>query len=82
MISYIFLGIVMLSEWKHWSLNEPCNLAQMTLEKLYNKSYEKFMLSKWPKNASIDKKDNLSFIMMLLLLDLNCVLQYLHGSGT
>ena len=56
MISYIFVRIVMLSEWKHWSLNEPCNLAQMTLEELYNQSYEKFMLSKWPENASIDQK--------------------------
>ena len=28
----------------------------MTLEELYNKSYEGFMLSKWPKNAPIDQK--------------------------
>ena len=39
MISYIVVGIAVLSEWKHWSLNEPCNLAQMTLEELYDKSY-------------------------------------------
>ena len=56
MISYIFVGIALLRKWKHWSLNEPCNLAQMTLEELYNKSYERFMLSKWPENASIDQK--------------------------
>ena len=56
MISYIVVGIALLSEWKHWSLNEPCNLAKMTLEELYNKSYERFMLSKRPENASIDQK--------------------------
>ena len=56
MISYNLSWIALLSEWQHWSLNEPCNLAQMTLEELYNKSYERFMLSKWPENASIDQK--------------------------
>ena len=28
----------------------------MTLDELYNKSYEGFMLSKWPENALIDQK--------------------------
>ena len=56
MISYIFVGIALLGEWKHWSLNESCNLAQMTLEELYNKSYERFMLSRYQENAPIGLK--------------------------
>ena len=56
MISHIFVGIALLSEWKHWSLNEPCNLAQMTLEELYNRSYERFMSSRYQENAPIGLK--------------------------
>ena len=56
MISYIFVGIALLSEWKHWSLNQPCNLAQMTLEELYDKSYEGFVLSGGQENTSIGLK--------------------------
>ena len=56
MISYIFVGIALLSEWKHWSLNKPCYLAQMTLIELYNKSHEGFVLSKGQENASIGLK--------------------------
>ena len=56
MISHISVGIALLSEWKHWSLNEPCNLAQMTLEELYNKSYKRFMSSRYQENASIGLK--------------------------
>ena len=32
------------------------NLDQTTLLTLMNKSYEGFVLSKWPENALIDKK--------------------------
>jgi hypothetical protein len=53
MISYIVAWITLLSEWKHRSSTKPCNLAQMTLDELYNKSYERFMLSKGQENASI-----------------------------
>ena len=35
---------------------KPCNLAQTTLLKLMNKSYEGFMLSKCQENASIGLK--------------------------
>jgi hypothetical protein len=55
-ISYILVGMTLLREWKHVSSIKPCNLAQMTLDELYNKSYERFMLSKWLENASIDQK--------------------------
>ena len=56
MISYIFLGIALLSECKQWSLNEPYNIAQMTLDELYNKTRERFMLSKYQENAPMDHK--------------------------
>ena len=56
MISYIFVGIALLSEWKHWSLNKPCNIAQMTLEELYNKSHKGFVLSGGQENTSIGLK--------------------------
>ena len=46
MISYILVGMVLLSEWEHVSSTKPCNLAQMTLDELYNKSHEGFMLPK------------------------------------
>jgi hypothetical protein len=66
MISYVLVlmallsdnlsGIAPPSEWKDRSSTKPCNLTQMTLDELYNKSYERFMLSKWPENASMDQK--------------------------
>jgi hypothetical protein len=48
--------IVLLSEWKYVSSTKPCNLTQMTLDELYSKSHERFMLSKCPENASMDQK--------------------------
>ena len=45
MISYILVGMALLSEGEHVSPTKPCNLAQMTLDELYNKSHERFMLS-------------------------------------
>jgi hypothetical protein len=63
MISYILVGmtllsaeIALLSGWKYRSSTKPCNLAQMTLDGLYNKIHERFMLSKCPENASMDQK--------------------------
>jgi len=56
MISYIFVGIALLSEWKHWSLNKPWYYAQTTLIELYNKSHERFVLSKCQENAPMDQK--------------------------
>jgi hypothetical protein len=57
MISYMLVGmtllsagIALLSEWKYRSSTKPCNLAQMTLIELYNKSYEGFVLSKDGEN--------------------------------
>ena len=35
---------------------KPWNLAQTTLLKFMHKSYEGFMLSKCPENASMDQK--------------------------
>jgi hypothetical protein len=58
MISYILVGMALLSawiaplsEWKYRSSTKPCNLAQMTLDELCTKSYERFMLSKCQENA-------------------------------
>jgi len=56
MISYILVGMARLSEWNYRSSTKPCNLAQMTLDELYNKSYKRFMLSKCLENAPIDLK--------------------------
>jgi hypothetical protein len=62
MISYILVGmtllsagITLLSGWKYRSSTKPCNFAQMTLDGLYNKSRERFMLSKCPENAPMDQ---------------------------
>jgi hypothetical protein len=63
MISYVLVGmtllstgIALLSGWKYRSSTKPYNLAQMTLDGLYNKSHERFVLSKCPKNAPMDQK--------------------------
>ena len=63
MISYILIGMILLSawiallsEWKCRSSIKPCNLAQITLDELYNKSYERFMLGKCQENTSIGLK--------------------------
>jgi hypothetical protein len=63
MISYILVGmtllsaiIALLSGWKYRSSTKPCNLAQMTLDGLYNKSCERFVLSKCLENAPMDQK--------------------------
>jgi hypothetical protein len=63
MISYVLVGmallsteIALLSGWKYWSSTKPCNLSQMTLDGLYNKSRERFMLSKCQENALIGLK--------------------------
>ena len=48
--------IALLSEWNSRSSTKPWNLAQMTLEELYNKSYEGFMLSRDKENAPIGLK--------------------------
>jgi hypothetical protein len=60
MISYILVEMALLSawialvsEWKHVSLTKPCNLSQMTIDELYNKSHKGFMLRACPENASI-----------------------------
>jgi hypothetical protein len=63
MISYIFVSMTLLSVgiaplrgWNYRSSTKPCNFAQMTLDELYNKSHEGFMLSKCPENAPISHK--------------------------
>ena len=56
MISYILAWIVLLSEWKIVMSTKPCNLDETTLIKLYNKSHEGFVLSKYQENASIGRK--------------------------
>jgi hypothetical protein len=56
MISSIPIRIAPLSEWNCRSSTKPCKLAQMTLDELYNKSHEGFMLSKCQENAPIRPK--------------------------
>jgi hypothetical protein len=56
MISSIPIRIAPLSEWNCRSSTRPCKLSQMTLDELYNKSHEKFMLSKCQENALIGLK--------------------------
>ena len=63
MISYILIGMTLLSAWiallsegKCRSSTKPCNLTQMTLDELYNKSHEGFVLSGGQENTSIDLK--------------------------
>jgi len=56
MISYMLVEMTSISERNHESSTNPCNLAQMTLDELYNKSHEGFMLSLCPENASIGLK--------------------------
>jgi hypothetical protein len=63
MISYILVGmtlliarIVPLSEWNYRPLIKPCKYSQMTLDELYNKSHEGFMLSKCQESGSIGLK--------------------------
>jgi hypothetical protein len=56
MISHTLVGMALLSEWKHVSSTKPYNLAQMMLDELYNKSHERFMLSKCQENTPIGLK--------------------------
>jgi hypothetical protein len=56
MISYVLVGMTLLTEWKHRSSTKPCNHSQMTLDELYNKSQEGSMLSKCQENVSVSLK--------------------------
>jgi len=56
MISYMLVGMTSLSEYNHRSSTNPYNLAQMTLDELYNKSHEGYMLSLCLENVSISLK--------------------------
>ena len=56
MTSYVLVGIASSGEWEYGMSTKSFYLAQMTLIELYNKSHEGFMLSKCPKNASMDQK--------------------------
>jgi hypothetical protein len=56
MISSIPIGIAPLSQWNYRPSTKPFKLAQMTLDELYNKSHEGFMLSKSQGNAPIGQK--------------------------
>jgi hypothetical protein len=48
--------MVPLSEGNYRPSNKPCNLSQMTLDELNNKSHEGFMLRKCQENAPMDQK--------------------------
>jgi hypothetical protein len=53
MISSIPIGIAKLSGWNYRTSTKPCNLAQKTLDELYNKSHEGFMLGTCQENGPI-----------------------------
>jgi hypothetical protein len=55
-MTLLSVEIAPLSEWNYRPSNKPCNLAQMTLDELHNKSHEGFMLSKCRENAPIGLK--------------------------
>jgi hypothetical protein len=67
MISYILVRMASLSEWKLRSSTKPCNFAQKTLMELYNKSCERFMLSKRQENAPISLDPSFKLFMILPL---------------
>jgi hypothetical protein len=56
MISSIPIEIAPLSGWNYRPSTKPCKLTQMTIDELYNKSHEGFMLSKCQENALIGLK--------------------------
>jgi hypothetical protein len=63
MISHVFVSMSLLSAWiaplsegNYRSSTKPCNLAQMTLDELSNKSYKRFMLSNCLEKALIGLK--------------------------
>jgi hypothetical protein len=63
MISHVFVsmtllsvGIAPLSEWNYRPSTQPFKLSQMTLDELYSKSHEGFMLSKCQENAPFGLK--------------------------
>ena len=56
MISYNISSIASSGEWELGMSTKPCNLAQIVLIQLMNKSYERFMLRKCQENASMYQK--------------------------
>jgi hypothetical protein len=55
-MSLLCAWMVPLSEGNYRPSTKPCNLAQLTLDELYNKSHEGSMLSKCQENAPMDQK--------------------------
>jgi hypothetical protein len=55
-MTLLIAGIVPLSEWNYRPSTKPCKYSQMTLDELYNKIHEGFMLSKCQENGSIELK--------------------------
>ena len=52
MISDNLSRFALFREWNYRSSIKPCNLAQMTLIELYNKSHKGFVLSTCQKKAT------------------------------
>jgi hypothetical protein len=67
MISCTLIGMALLSEWKHVSSTKCCNLSQITLDELYNKSHERFVLSKYQENTPIGLKLYFKFYLVTSL---------------
>jgi hypothetical protein len=55
-MTLLSVWIAPLSGWNYRPSTKPCNLTQMTLDELYNKIHEGFMLSKSQENAPMDQK--------------------------
>jgi hypothetical protein len=79
MISSIPIGISPLSEWNYRSSTKPCKLTQMSLDELYNKIHEGFMLSKCQENALIGLKPKFRlFRVATLTLNNGCSSSYVE----
>jgi hypothetical protein len=55
-MALLIAGIAPLSEWNYRPSTKPWKYAQITLDELYNRSHEGFMLSKCQENALIGLK--------------------------
>ena len=81
MISDNLSWFALFSEWNYRSSTKPCNLTQMTLIKLYNKSHKGFVLSWGQENASFGLKLWFKLYRDATLTWFELLLRCLHGSA-
>ena len=81
MISDNLSRFALFSEWNFRSSTKPCNLTQMTLIKLYNKSHKGFVLSGGQDNTSIGLKLGFKLYRDATLTWFELYFRNLHGSA-